>query len=82
MTVSYRYLVPGVGTRTNLAACASSSGSNRSTRSVTASATRPMLFVRSGNGGVSHSPDEHSEPADIALAVDVLAAALLELAPR
>jgi acetylornithine deacetylase/succinyl-diaminopimelate desuccinylase-like protein len=39
-----------------------------------------MLFVRSGNGGVSHSPDEHSEPADIALAVDVLAATLSTLA--
>ncbi len=35
-----------------------------------------MLFVRSLNGGVSHSPDELSSPEDIALAVDVLAAAL------
>jgi len=39
-----------------------------------------MLFVRSGAGGVSHSPDEHSDPGDIALAVDVLAAALSRLA--
>ena len=39
-----------------------------------------MLFVRSGNGGISHSPDEHSDPADIALAVDVLAAAISTLA--
>lgn len=39
-----------------------------------------MLFVRSGAGGVSHSPDEWSDPDDIALAVDVLAAALLRLA--
>lgn len=39
-----------------------------------------MLFVRSGAGGVSHSPDEHSDPNDIALAVDVLAAALSRLA--
>jgi acetylornithine deacetylase/succinyl-diaminopimelate desuccinylase-like protein len=39
-----------------------------------------MLFVRSGAGGVSHSPDEHSDPEDIALAVDVLAAALSRLA--
>jgi beta-ureidopropionase / N-carbamoyl-L-amino-acid hydrolase len=39
-----------------------------------------MLFVRSGAGGVSHSPNEHSEPEDIALAVDVLAATLSRLA--
>ena len=35
-----------------------------------------MLFVRSLNGGVSHSPDELSSEEDIALAVDVLAGAL------
>jgi len=35
-----------------------------------------MLFVRSGAGGISHSPDEFSEPPDIALAVDVLATTL------
>jgi N-carbamoyl-L-amino-acid hydrolase len=39
-----------------------------------------MLFVRSGAGGVSHSPDEWSDPADIALCVDVLAGALTQLA--
>lgn len=39
-----------------------------------------MLFVRSLNGGVSHSPDEHSSPEDIALAVDVLAGAIGRLA--
>jgi acetylornithine deacetylase/succinyl-diaminopimelate desuccinylase-like protein len=39
-----------------------------------------MLFVRSGAGGVSHSPDEWSEPADVALCVEVLAAALERLA--
>jgi N-carbamoyl-L-amino-acid hydrolase len=39
-----------------------------------------MLFVRSGAGGVSHSPDEHSDPEDIELAVEVLAAALSRLA--
>jgi acetylornithine deacetylase/succinyl-diaminopimelate desuccinylase-like protein len=39
-----------------------------------------MLFVRSGAGGVSHSPDEHSDPTDIELAVEVLAAALSRLA--
>ena len=33
-----------------------------------------MLFVRSLNGGVSHSPDELSSEEDVALAVDVLAA--------
>jgi allantoate deiminase len=35
-----------------------------------------MLFVRSLNGGVSHSPDELSSQEDIELAIDVLAAAL------
>ena len=39
-----------------------------------------MLFVRSLNGGVSHSPDELSSPEDIALAVDVLADALRRVA--
>ncbi|MGE5273655.1 MAG: Zn-dependent hydrolase [Verrucomicrobiota bacterium] len=35
-----------------------------------------MLFVRSLNGGVSHSPDELTSPEDVELAIDVLAAAL------
>jgi allantoate deiminase len=35
-----------------------------------------MLFVRSQNGGVSHSPDELTTDADVALAVDVLTDAL------
>jgi acetylornithine deacetylase/succinyl-diaminopimelate desuccinylase-like protein len=35
-----------------------------------------MLFVRSLNGGVSHSPEEESSPEDVQLAVDVLTAAL------
>jgi acetylornithine deacetylase/succinyl-diaminopimelate desuccinylase-like protein len=39
-----------------------------------------MLFVRSLNGGVSHSPDELSSPEDIELAVEVLTAALRQLA--
>jgi acetylornithine deacetylase/succinyl-diaminopimelate desuccinylase-like protein len=38
-----------------------------------------MLFVRSLNGGASHSPDELSAPEDIALAVDVLTRALERL---
>jgi acetylornithine deacetylase/succinyl-diaminopimelate desuccinylase-like protein len=38
-----------------------------------------MLFVRSLNGGVSHSPDELSSAEDIQLAVDVLAGALQRL---
>jgi allantoate deiminase len=41
-----------------------------------------MLFVRSLNDGVSHSPDELSADEDVALAVDVLADALASLAPR
>jgi hydantoinase/carbamoylase family amidase len=39
-----------------------------------------MLFVRSLNGGVSHSPAELSSPEDIALAVDVLTRTLERLA--
>jgi acetylornithine deacetylase/succinyl-diaminopimelate desuccinylase-like protein len=35
-----------------------------------------MLFVRSLNGGISHSPDELSSEEDIVLAVEVLADAL------
>jgi N-carbamoyl-L-amino-acid hydrolase len=35
-----------------------------------------MLFVRSLNGGVSHSPDELSSPEDIAFSLDVLAEAV------
>ena len=38
-----------------------------------------MLFVRSLNGGVSHSPDELSSDEDIGLAVEVLAGALSAL---
>ncbi len=39
-----------------------------------------MLFVRSRNGGVSHSPLEWSEPEDVEVAVAVLAGALRRLA--
>jgi allantoate deiminase len=39
-----------------------------------------MLFVRSLNGGVSHSPEELSSEADVALAIEVLAAAMRRLA--
>ncbi len=39
-----------------------------------------MLFVRSLNGGASHSPDELSSEEDIALGVEVLAGALTLLA--
>lgn len=35
-----------------------------------------MLFVRAGNDGVSHSPDELAADEDVTLAVDVLADAL------
>ena len=38
-----------------------------------------MLFVRSLNGGVSHSPDELSSREDVALAIDVLTGALRRL---
>jgi hypothetical protein len=39
-----------------------------------------MLFVRSLNGGASHSPDELSSEEDIALALDALEAALVRIA--
>ncbi|MGH3066378.1 MAG: Zn-dependent hydrolase [Gaiellaceae bacterium] len=39
-----------------------------------------MLFVRSLNGGISHSPDELSSEEDVELAVDVLTDALRRLA--
>ena len=39
-----------------------------------------MLFVRSLNGGVSHSPDELSSEEDVSLGIDVLAGALRRLA--
>ena len=38
-----------------------------------------MLFVRSLNGGVSHTPEEESSPEDVALALDVLTDALQRL---
>jgi acetylornithine deacetylase/succinyl-diaminopimelate desuccinylase-like protein len=38
-----------------------------------------MLFVRSLNDGVSHSPDELSSEEDVALAIDVLTGALRRL---
>jgi acetylornithine deacetylase/succinyl-diaminopimelate desuccinylase-like protein len=38
-----------------------------------------MLFVRSLNGGISHSPDELSSEEDVAVAVDVLSDALARL---
>jgi acetylornithine deacetylase/succinyl-diaminopimelate desuccinylase-like protein len=39
-----------------------------------------MLFVRSQNGGASHSPEEHSSDEDIDLAVEVLTATVRRLA--
>jgi len=39
-----------------------------------------ILFVRSLNGGASHSPDELTSEEDVALATEVLAAALRRLA--
>ncbi len=39
-----------------------------------------MLFVRCGNGGVSHHPDESVTDADVALAIDAFEAAVLWLA--
>jgi acetylornithine deacetylase/succinyl-diaminopimelate desuccinylase-like protein len=45
----------------------------------TAGVDAAMLFVRSLNGGVSHSPDELSADEDVVLGVDVLADALERL---
>ena len=41
-----------------------------------------MLFVRSLNAGISHSPGESSSPEDVAACVDALEVALRELADR
>ena len=41
-----------------------------------------MLFVRSLNGGVSHSPDELTSEQDIEAAVEALASALARIADR
>jgi len=45
----------------------------------TAGVPSAMLFVRSLNGGISHSPDELSSEDDVECAVDVLTAALARL---
>lgn len=39
-----------------------------------------MLFVRCGNGGISHHPDESVTEEDVALAIDAFEAAILHLA--
>jgi allantoate deiminase len=39
-----------------------------------------MLFVRCGNGGISHHPDESVTEADVALAIDAFEAAILHVA--
>jgi acetylornithine deacetylase/succinyl-diaminopimelate desuccinylase-like protein len=39
-----------------------------------------MVFVRSLNGGISHSPEELSSPEDISRGIDVLADALVRIA--
>jgi N-carbamoyl-L-amino-acid hydrolase len=41
-----------------------------------------MVFVRSLNGGVSHSPDELSADDDVLLGIDVVADALERLTSR
>jgi allantoate deiminase len=41
-----------------------------------------MLFVRSGAGGVSHAPEELTDDADVALAVDALERVLARLSSR
>jgi allantoate deiminase len=45
----------------------------------TAGVESSMLFVRSLNGGASHSPEEHSSDEDIELAVELLASTLRRL---
>ncbi|WP_062523150.1 allantoate amidohydrolase [Demequina silvatica] len=41
-----------------------------------------MLFIRNGNGGISHHPDESVELEDVALAIDAFEAAILSIAHR
>ncbi|WP_228373627.1 allantoate amidohydrolase [Demequina soli] len=49
---------------------------------IAALAPYAMLFVRCGNGGVSHQPDESVEVGDVALAIDAFEAAILAVAQR
>ena len=67
--------------------CRTRRGSSRAPATTRWCSPRPgvptgMLFVRSLNGGVSHSPDELTSDEDIALAVDVLTGALDALTAR
>jgi N-carbamoyl-L-amino-acid hydrolase len=39
-----------------------------------------MLFVRSLEGGISHAPEERSDPEDVELGIQALAGALQRLA--
>ena len=41
-----------------------------------------MLFLRCGNGGISHHPDETVALRDVALALDALEAAVLAVVER
>jgi allantoate deiminase len=41
-----------------------------------------MLFLRCGNGGISHHPDETVTASDVAAALDAFEAAVLALADR
>ena len=41
-----------------------------------------MLFIRCGNGGISHHPDESVTLPDVALALDALEAAVLDIAEQ
>jgi N-carbamoyl-L-amino-acid hydrolase len=46
----------------------------------TAGVPAGMLFVRAGRAGLSHSPHEAVDPADIAAAVEAMTRALTDLA--
>ena len=73
--------IAGGARRSSSAAAYRRPSSSRAPATTQASSPRAgvrcgMLFVRSLNDGISHSPEELTSPEDMALAVDVLTATL------
>lgn len=58
------------------------SGATHDAVHMAALAPAGMIFIPSQNDGISHSPDELTEPADIAMGVDVLVDSLIRLDSR
>ncbi len=81
MAAAVRSAIAGALAATGLSAPELPSGAGHDAGVLaTAGVPAGVLFVRSRNGGISHSPDEHSDDADVELAVDALARTLERLA--